>query len=179
VVESPAVVVPVVLVPVVTVVPVVVPVVVPAVSIVPVVVLVLVLVPVVVSVVPLVPGILPAVPVVLPARGPRGSLAVSLGLVGAAYGLDLVETRPAIYLIHTVGVARLDTVVARAGVHLVAAFARDVLVVALQAVLPGATLEAVVSVCPHERIVAGGADQDLRHGFLPHEERTGHHYHHR
>jgi hypothetical protein len=130
----------------------------------------------------------------------EGSLAVSLGLVPTVYGLDLVETRPAIYVIHPFGAARVDTVVSSAGVHLVAAFAGDDLVVAavaleailptvaletvcpsatLEAVLPGATLEAVLPVCPHERIVAGGAGVDLRQRFLPDEERSSHHYHHR
>jgi hypothetical protein len=130
----------------------------------------------------------------------EGSLAVSLGLVPTVYGLDLVETRPAIYVIHPFGAARVDTVVSSAGVHLVATFAGDDLVVAavaleailpavaletvgpsatLEAVLPGATLEAVLPVGPHERIVAGGAGEDLRQRFLPDEERSGHHYHHR
>jgi hypothetical protein len=130
----------------------------------------------------------------------EGSLAVSLGLVPTVYGLDLVETRSAIYMIHPFGAARVDTVVSSAGVHLVAAFAGDDLVVAavaleailpavaletvgpsatLEAVLPGATLEAVLPVGPYERIVAGGAGEDLRQRFLPDEERSGHHYHHR
>ena len=130
----------------------------------------------------------------------EGSLAVSLGLVPTVYGLDLVETRPAIYVIHPFGAARVDTVVSSAGVHLVAAFAGEDLVVAavaleailsavalesvcpsatLEAVLPGATLEAVLPVGPHERIVASGAGVDLRQRFLPDEERSGHHYHHR
>jgi hypothetical protein len=130
----------------------------------------------------------------------EGSLAVALGLVPTVYGFDLVETRSAIYVIHPFGAARVDTVVSSARVHLVATFAGDDLVVAavaleailpavaletvgptatLEAVLPGATLEAVLPVGPHERIVAGGAGEDLRQRFLPDEERSGHHYHHR
>ena len=53
----------------------------------------------------------------------EGSLAVTQGIVVAVYGLDLVVTGPAIYVIHTVGVARVDKVVTVAGVHLVVAFA--------------------------------------------------------
>ena len=76
----------------------------------------------------------------------EGSLAVSLGLVPTVYGLDLVETRPAIYVIHPFGAARVDTVVSSASVHLVAAFAGDDLVVAavaLEAILPAVALETV------------------------------------
>jgi hypothetical protein len=121
----------------------------------------------------------------------EGSLAVSLGLGPTVYGLDLVETRPAIYVIHPFGAARVDTVVSSARVHLVAAFAGDDLVVAavaLEAILPAvaletvgptATLEAVLPVGPHERIVARGAGEDLGQRFLPNEERSCHHYHHR
>jgi hypothetical protein len=89
----------------------------------------------------------------------EGSLAVSLGPVVTVYGLDLVEASPAIYVIHPVGVARLDKVVARASVHLVA-FAGDDLVVttaAFDLVVPAASVEAVVPVGPYERIVAAGA----------------------
>jgi hypothetical protein len=61
-------------------------------------------VPVVVPVVSVVvPAVVPVVPVVL--RGPR-ALAVTQGLVVAVYGLELVEARPAIYVILAVGVAR-------------------------------------------------------------------------
>jgi hypothetical protein len=41
------------------------------------------------------------------------------------YGLDPVEARRAIYEIHAVGVARVGTVVAGTGVHLVVVFAGD------------------------------------------------------
>src|SRR5215204_5073963 len=94
----------------------------------------------------------------------EGSLAVTQRIVVAVYSLDLVVTGPAIYVIHTVGVARVDKVVAVAGVHLVVAFARDDLVVA------AATPEVVV---------AAVAGEDLRQGLVPGEERQDHHYHHR
>ena len=112
----------------------------------------------------------------------EGSLAVALGLVPTVYGFDHVETRSAIYVIHPFGAARVDTVVSSTRVHLVATFAGDDLVVAavaLETVCPSAPLEAVLPVGPHERIVAGGAGEDLRQRFLPDEERSGHHYHHR
>ena len=110
----------------------------------------------------------------------EGSLAVTQSIVVAVYGLDLVVTGPAIYVIHTVGVARVDKVVAVAGVHLVVAFAEDDLVVAvatpevvvvavaLEVVLPAApapeavgpaqTREVVGPGGPQKRIVAGGAE---------------------
>ena len=46
---------------------------------------------------------------VAPVRA-RGSLAVMQGLVGVVYGLDLVEAGPAIYVIHPLGVARVNKV---------------------------------------------------------------------
>ena len=113
----------------------------------------------------------------------EGSLAVTQGIVVAVYGLDLVVTGPAIYVIHTVGVARVDKVVTVAGVHLVVAFAGEDLVVtaatpevvvaaaALEAVLPVATREVVGPGGPQKRIVAGGAGEDLRQGLVPGEER--------
>jgi hypothetical protein len=91
---------------------------------------------------------------VTPARA-EGSLAVTQGLVVAVNGLDLVEAGPAIYVIHPVGVACIDKVVAVAGVHFVVAFTGDDLVVtaatpevvvaavALEVVLPEVALEAV------------------------------------
>jgi hypothetical protein len=57
-----------------------------------------------------------------------GSLTVMQSLVGAVYGLDLVEASPAIYVILPLGVARVDKVFA--SVHLVVAFAGEDLVVA-------------------------------------------------
>jgi hypothetical protein len=45
----------------------------------------------------------------------EGSLAVTQGPVVAVYGLHLVEASPAIYDILASSVARVDTVVARAG----------------------------------------------------------------
>ena len=137
------------------------------------------------------------------------SLAVTQGLVVAMNGLDLVEARPAIYVIQGACVARVDTVGAGAGVHLVVAFAGDDLVVTaatsdavvaavafeavgpeaalevvgppatLEAILTGATLEAVLPVGPDERILACGACEDLRQGFVGGEERSDHNYHHR
>src|SRR5215216_4478746 len=136
---------------------------------------------------------------VTPARA-EGSLAVTQGLVVAVNGLDLVKSGSAIYVVHPVGVARVDKVVAVASIHLVVAVARDDLVVALaapqavvvavalevvgptatlEAVLTGATLQAVLPVGPQERIVACGAGQDLRQGLVGSEERSDHHYHHR
>jgi hypothetical protein len=122
----------------------------------------------------------------------EGSLAVTQGIVVAVYGLDLVVTGPAIYVIHTVGVACVDKVVAVAGVHLVVAFAGEDLVVAVatpevvvaavalevvlpapapEAVGPAETREVVGSGGPQKRIVAGGAGEDLRQGLVPGEER--------
>src|SRR5829696_2598173 len=145
---------------------------------------------------------------VTPART-EGSLAVTQGLVVAVNGLDLVEAWAAIYVIHPVGVARVDKVVAVARVHLVVAVAGDDLVVALaapevvvaaiafeavlpavaleavgpaatlEAVLPVATGEAVGPVGPHEGILAAGAGKDLRQVFVPGEERSHHHYYQR
>ena len=46
----------------------------------------------------------------------EGSLAVAPGPVVAVYGLHLVEASPAIYVIHPLGVARVDKVVAGPGV---------------------------------------------------------------
>jgi hypothetical protein len=63
------------------------------------------------------------------------------------YGLDLVEAGPAIYVIHAVGVARVDTVATGASVHLVVAFAGDDLVV------PAAAPEAVAAAVAFEAIV--------------------------
>jgi hypothetical protein len=60
----------------------------------------------------------------------EGSLAVAPGPVVSVYGLHLVEASPAIYVIHPLGVARVDKVVARPSVHLVVAFAGDDLIVA-------------------------------------------------
>src|ERR671921_462377 len=77
---------------------------------------------------------------VTPARA-EGSLAVTQGLVVAVNGLDLVEARPAIYVVPPVCVARVDKVVAVASIHLVVAFARDDLVVPLAA--PEAVLAAL------------------------------------
>jgi hypothetical protein len=37
----------------------------------------------------------------------EGSLAIAQRLIVAVYGLDLVATRPAIYVIHAMGVARV------------------------------------------------------------------------
>jgi hypothetical protein len=111
----------------------------------------------------------------------EGSFAVTQGIVVAVYGLHLVVTRPAIYVVQPVGVARVDKVVAVAGVHLVVAVTGDDLVVAATAfdlVVAAATLEAIFPVGPHERVVAG-AGEDLRQGFVPGEERSDHHYHHR
>src|SRR5215216_4533752 len=128
---------------------------------------------------------------VTPVRA-RGSLTVMQALVGAVYGLHLVEASPAIYVILPVGVARVDKVGASPGVHLVVAFAGDDLVVAaatpevvvaavaLEVVLPAAAPEAVGPAETHEvvgpggpqkRIVAGGAGEDLRQGLVPSEER--------
>jgi hypothetical protein len=59
--------------------------------------------------------------------GNEGTLAVSQDLVVAVYGLDLVEATTAIYVIHPVGVARVDTVATGASVHLVVAFAGMIL----------------------------------------------------
>src|SRR5829696_3008090 len=117
----------------------------------------------------------------------EGSLAVTQGDVVAVYGLHLVETGAAIYVIHPVGVACVDKVVPVASVHLVVAVAGDDLVVpatapdavvttvalevvlpgaaveavglaaTLEAVLPAATGEAVSPVSPDEPILAGGA----------------------
>src|SRR5829696_6256652 len=96
----------------------------------------------------------------------EGSLAVTQGHVVAVYGLHLVETGPAIYKIHPVGVACVDKVVPVAGVHLVVPVAGDDLVVpatapdavvttvALEVVLPGATVEAVGPIGSHEPILA-------------------------
>jgi hypothetical protein len=156
-----------------------------------------------------------------------GSLAVSLSLVVAVYGLDYVEALPAIYVIHALGVTRVDTIVAWASVYLVVAFAGDdrVIVAAaydlivppatieavvvaapvdvivptaaleaivpiapvqvvvtaatFEAVVPTTTLEAVVGVGPEESIVAVGADDDLRHSFVPGKDQSDHHYDHR
>ncbi len=120
-------------------------------------------------------------------------LAVTQGHVVAVYGLDLVEAGSAIYEVHPVGVARVDKVVAVAGVHLVVTCAGDDLVVAsaapetvvaavafeevlpaaaLEAIGPAASLEAVVTVGPDELILAGGAREDLRQGFVPGKERS-------
>src|SRR5215211_4351964 len=96
---------------------------------------------------------------VTPVRA-EGSLAVTQGLVVAVYDLNLVEASSAIYVIHALGVARVDTVVAVASVHLVVAVAGDDLVVAVatpeavvaavafEAVLPAASREAVLPVGP-------------------------------
>jgi hypothetical protein len=58
----------------------------------------------VVSVVLVVLVVVPVVPVVAPARGPR--VLSQFLLVPTVYGLDLVETIPAIYVIHPFGAAR-------------------------------------------------------------------------
>src|SRR5918992_1156712 len=94
----------------------------------------------------------------------EGSLAVSQGLVVAVYGLNLVEAPPAIYEIHAVFIARVDTVVARAGADLVVTCAGEDFVVpfaTLEAVVAAATLEAVVPGGPDELIAAAGACEDL------------------
>src|SRR5215211_4854752 len=104
----------------------------------------------------------------------EGSLAVTQGIVVAVYGLDLVVTGPAIYVIHTVGVARVDKVVAVASIHLVVAFAGEDLVVAAatpEVVVAAVALEVVGPGGPQKRIVAGGAGEDLRQGLVPGEER--------
>src|SRR5215203_488144 len=136
---------------------------------------------------------------VTPARA-EGSLAVTQGLVVAVNGLDLVKAGSAIYIVHPVCVAREDKVVAVASIHLVVAVAKDDLVVALaapeavvaavafEAVGPPATLEAILPSTPREavlpvghdeRIVACGACENLRQGFVGGEERSDHNYHHR
>jgi hypothetical protein len=94
------------------------------------------------------------------------SLAVTEGHVVAVYGLDIVEARPAIYVIHPVGVARVDTVVAVAGVHLVVAAAAPEAVgpaVALEVVLPEAALEAVPPARPLRRSTPA---RPVRRSFL-------------
>src|SRR5215208_1053036 len=108
----------------------------------------------------------------------EGSLAVTQGIVVAVYGLDLVEAGPAIYVIHALGVARVDTVVAVAGDDLVVAAATPEAVgpaaalevvlpaAAPEAVVPGALVEVVVPDGPHEGIVAAGAGEDVRQGFV-------------
>src|SRR5919107_2718346 len=83
----------------------------------------------------------------------EGSLAVTQGIVVAVYGLDLVVTGPAIYVIHTVGVACVDKVVAVAGVHLVVAFAGEDLVVAV------ATPEVVVAAVALEVVLPAPAPE--------------------
>src|SRR5215203_5879596 len=60
-----------------------------------------------------------------------------------------------------------------------ATFDRVVAAETVEAIVPGATVEAVVPFGPHERILAVGADEDLSQGFLPGEEGSDHHYHHR
>ena len=89
---------------------------------------------------------------VTPARA-EGSLAVTQGIVVAVYGLDLVVTGPAIYVIHTVGVARVDKVVAVASIHLVVAFAGEDLVVA------AATPEVVVAAVALEVVLPAPAPE--------------------
>src|SRR5919107_6386158 len=117
----------------------------------------------------------------------EGSLAVAPGPVVAVYGLHLVESSPAIYVIHPVFVARVDQVVARPGDDHVVAFARvefvatapafdcvvstatvEVVVpsATVEVVVRSATLEVVLPVCPEERILAGGGGGDLRPGFV-------------
>jgi hypothetical protein len=51
-------------------------------------------------------------------------------------------------------------------------------VATLDAIHPFATLDAILNVGPEERIVLIGADEDLRQGLVPGEERSDHHYHH-
>src|SRR5918999_5182152 len=85
----------------------------------------------------------------------EGSLAVSQGLVVAVYGLNLVEAPPAIYEIHAVLVARVDTVVARAGADLVVTCAGEDFVVpfaTLELIVAAATLEAVVPIGPPQSV---------------------------
>src|SRR5918995_2206111 len=112
----------------------------------------------------------------------EGSLAVAPGPVVSVYGLHLVESSSAINVIHPVGVARVDKVVASPGEYVVVAAAGDDLIVAagafdcvvaaasVEVIVPSATVEAVVPVGSEESIVAAGAGKDLRQGFMCGEE---------
>src|SRR5215204_4297057 len=89
-----------------------------------------------------------------------GSLTVMQRLVGAVYGLHLVKASPAIYVIHPVGVARVDQVVACAGIHFVVVFAWEDLVVAAatpEVVVASATPEVVGPAAALEMVVAATA----------------------
>ena len=104
-----------------------------------------------------------------PAR-PKGSLAVAQGPVVSVYGLDLVEAWPATYVIHSVGVARVDKVVAGAGEHHVVTFTKDDLVVAaaaLDPIVPAATVDLVTGWVAFQVVSDGGADNvlDKRAGY--------------
>jgi hypothetical protein len=102
-----------------------------------------------------------------------GSLTIMQGLVGAVYGLHLVEASPTIYIVLPLGIARVDKVVAGASVHLVVSFAGEDLVVAaatpdvvvvaatpnvvaiaaaLEVVISAAALQAVLSVTTRDAV---------------------------
>src|SRR5215212_7877988 len=103
----------------------------------------------------------------------ESSLAVTQGDVVAMYGLHLVEAASAIYVIPAGSVARVDKVVACAGVDLVGAFVGVDSVVAaaafdcvvpdasVEVVILGATLQVVVPFESAESIVLGGASESI------------------
>ena len=101
------------------------------------------------------------------------------------YGLDPVEAGSAVYVINTVGVARVDTVIAFSCINLVVAFAGGDLVLtaaAFDGVIAGVSVDAVVPFGPDEGVVAAGTgDLGRNHRFAGErqgEERSDHHCHH-
>src|SRR5918992_3966676 len=99
-----------------------------------------------------------------PWRGPRALSQFPRVSSSRCMVSTLSKPPPAIYEIHAVLVARVDTVVARAGADLVVTFAGEDFVVpvaTLEAVVAAATLEAVVPGGPDELIAAAGACEDL------------------
>src|ERR671910_153475 len=116
----------------------------------------------------------PTTPFVFNPPRAHGSLPVASGPVLSVYGPDLVEAWPATYVIVSVGVARVDNVVAGASEHKVVTFAGDDLVVALAAldrIVPAATVDLVTGGASPEAILEDGAhdvlDEGASYGVTP------------
>jgi hypothetical protein len=93
-----------------------------------------------------------------------GSLTVMQRLVGAVYGLHLVEASSTIYIVLPLGVARVDKVRSNPGVDLVVAFAGDDLVVAPatpEVVVAAASPEVVAIAAALEVVIAAAALQAI------------------